>query len=94
MSSAGHILDMIKRIRQNKSMRPSNRQKFQADKRETIYSGIHNPKRAVFTKFSAQQESAAVETIRQEASRDKRREYLLLILCILAIAVFFYIFFR
>ena len=32
MSFAGHILDMIKRIRQNRSLRPSKRQKFKEQK--------------------------------------------------------------
>ncbi len=36
MSSAGHILDMIARIRQNKSLRK--RKKFKGDNRENSYS--------------------------------------------------------
>ena len=35
---AGHILDMINRLKQNRAIRPSNKSKFKEHNRETIYS--------------------------------------------------------
>lgn len=35
---AGHILDMINRLKQNRAIRPSNKAKFKEHNRETIYS--------------------------------------------------------
>lgn len=37
-NGAGHILDMINRLKQNREMRPSNKAKFKEHNRETIYS--------------------------------------------------------
>lgn len=91
MSSAGHILDMIKRIRQNKSLRPSNRQKFQADNRQAIYSGIQGIEKSFFPVFSATKVKTVIDGIRKDARENNRREYLLLILCIIIIALIFFI---
>jgi hypothetical protein len=38
MSGAGHILDMINRMKQNRAQRPSNRHKFKQNSREIINS--------------------------------------------------------
>ena len=37
-NGAGHILDMINRLKQNRAIRPSNKAKFKEHNRETIYS--------------------------------------------------------
>ena len=38
MSSAGHVLDMIIRMRQNRAIRTSNKQKFRSNNREASHS--------------------------------------------------------
>ena len=43
MSSAGHVLDMIKRTTQNRALRPSNRQRFKENNRENIYADKVDP---------------------------------------------------
>lgn len=90
MSSAGHILDMIKRLRQNKSMRPSNRQKFQGDNRETIYAGVDDNSRANFKEFSEEEVQSAIKLIREKAKARKRREYIFFFSCLIATAGLFY----
>ncbi|MCZ4694057.1 hypothetical protein DWB61_02855 [Ancylomarina euxinus] len=37
MSSAGHVLDMIIRMRQNRAIRTSNKQKFRSNNREAAH---------------------------------------------------------
>lgn len=41
---AGHILDMINRLKQNRALRPSNRQKFKERNRNIIHTGQHKVK--------------------------------------------------
>ena len=38
MSSAGHVLDMINRMKQNRAIRTSNKQKFRSNNREATHS--------------------------------------------------------
>jgi len=85
LSSAGHILDMIKRIRQNKSIRPSNRQKFQENNRTTIYTGNRSDQKAIFKKFPKARVEQVIQQIRENARLEKRKELLLLLPIILAI---------
>lgn len=87
MSSAGHILDMIKRIRQNRSLRPSNRQKFQGDNRETIYSGTNKEIKASFKKFPESQVKAVIRQIKIKAKAEKRKELISLILVGLIVTI-------
>jgi hypothetical protein len=78
LSSAGHILDMIKRMRQNRSLRPSNRQKFKGKNRETIYNGKEAQDKASYKEFPESQVKAAIKQIREKAESKRRRERILL----------------
>ncbi len=92
MSSAGHVLDMIKRIRQNRSLRPSNRQKFKGDNRDSIYTEIPEENKASFKEFPESQVKRVVDTIRREAKSQKRKEFILLALVILiVVAIVLYV---
>ncbi|RKN82420.1 hypothetical protein [Ulvibacterium marinum] len=92
MSSAGHVLDMIKRIRQNRSLRPSNRQKFKGDNRDSIYTEIPEENKASFKEFPESQVKEVVDTIRREAKSKRRKEFLFLALVILiVVAIVLYV---
>ncbi|WP_422082341.1 hypothetical protein [Ulvibacterium sp.] len=92
MSSAGHILDMLKRIRQNRSLRPSNRQKFKEDNREVIYNETYKENKASFKEFPESQVKEVVNTIRREAKAKRRKEFAFLALVILiVVAIVLYV---
>lgn len=71
MSSAGHVLDAINRMRQNRSLRSSNRQKFKGDNRATIHAGTRGGNKAPFKEFPECQVNVAVKRIR-EGAKSKR----------------------
>ena len=80
LSSAGHILDMIKRMRQNRSLRASKRQKFKGNNRETIYGGTDQQDKAIFKEFPESQVKAAIKQIQDKAESRRRRERILLVI--------------
>lgn len=78
MSSAGHILDMIKRIRQNRSLQPSKRQKFKENNRENIYSDNLNPEdQAKFKIVSEDKLKELKKQIRERAKKERKEELIL-----------------
>jgi len=75
MSSAGHILDMIKRIRQNRSLLPSKRQKFKENNREHIYSDDFNPEeRPHFKIVSEEKLNELKKQISERAKKERKNE--------------------
>ena len=91
MSSAGHILDMINRMKQNKSLR--NRPKFKESTREAIYSG----KQSAVTEYNfpevsvTELESLKIK-IRKSASRSQRTSLFILLIMVTVVAVAFWVF--
>ena len=78
MSFAGHILDMIKRIRQNRSLRPSKRQKFKEHNRDHIHSDNFDPKdRARFKIVSEEKLKELKMQIRERSKKEKKQELIL-----------------
>ncbi|WP_297690977.1 hypothetical protein [uncultured Eudoraea sp.] len=78
MSSAGHILDMIKRIRQNRSLQPSKKQKFKGSNREQIYSDKLNPEdQAKFKIVSEEKLNELKLQIRERAKKERKEEMIL-----------------
>ena len=65
-------------MRQNRSLRPSNRQKFKGDNRETIYNGTEAQDKASFKEFPESQVKAAIKQIQGKAESKRRRERILL----------------
>jgi hypothetical protein len=88
MSSAGHILDMIKRMGQNRALRPSNRQKFQAKQRETMYAGANNENKPQFKEIPEAQVEEAILHIRKEAKTTRRKERVVLFIFFGFVAAF------
>ena len=69
---------MIKRMRQNRSLRPSNRQKFKGD-RGSIYSGSDGQDKATFKEFPKEQVDRVVNQIKQDSKVNRRKELIFLI---------------
>lgn len=70
---------MIKRLRQNRSLRASKRQKFKGENRETIYSGTDGQDGAIFEEFPKEQVDQVVNQIKQDFKVKRRRELTILI---------------
>ena len=90
---AGHVIDMVNRMRQNRSLRPSNKAKFKENERKAVYEGTG---KAEFNKVSPGKLARIKEAIRKSAEADKRRDKVLflvsVILTILLFLIFFYVF--
>lgn len=70
---AGHVLDMINRMKQNRAQRPSNRDKFKQNNREGIYSSEVKEK----PKFKTVPEEELLrikEQIQINAKKQRKRE--------------------
>ncbi|APQ18089.1 hypothetical protein [Maribacter hydrothermalis] len=74
MSSAGHILDAINRIKQNRALRASKRQKFKGSNRESIYSGADQTQKVVFKKVPKEKAQAVIKKIRQDFKLKRKRD--------------------
>lgn len=86
MSSAGHILDMINRIKQNKSLRK--RKKFKADHRENSYSENFDPNFEYdFPKVSKIELEHIKGQIRSSARDNHRKSLYVLIAITLLVAI-------
>lgn len=87
MSYAGHVLDMIKRMRANREMLHSNKKGFRdhieiKEKRRTFVR---------FKKISKEEMEEVKENIRSKARREKRRYYIasVVVSVILVVAMIF-----
>ena len=83
------IQDMNNRMKQNRDLRPSKRQKFKENNREAIYSGSNKVDRLSFKEFSEFQVKKAIAKIRKEAKSTKRSELILTIVFVGIVGLFF-----
>lgn len=74
MSSAGHIIDAINRIKQNRALKASKRQKFKGSNRDSIYSDSDNVQKAIFKKVSKEKAQAVIKKIRQDFKLKRKRD--------------------
>jgi len=87
MSSAGHILDMIIRMRQNRAIRTSNKQKFRSNNREVS----HSDKDALhYKKVSKEKLQKIKDKIRLKAGLERRKE--LIVISIFLVLVIFMVY--
>lgn len=71
---AGHAMDMINRMKQNRAQRPSKRSKFKANNRDGIYS---SDKKSVQPNFKTVPEKELAEIkkrIRKQAKAEQKKE--------------------
>ncbi len=78
MSSAGHILDMIIRMRQNRSIRTSSKQKFRSNNREAAHRD--NGAEALRYKMVSMEKLEKIKKGIREKARTEQR--ILIVTCI------------
>ncbi len=74
---AGHILDMINRIKQNRAQRPSNRAKFKESFRERIYSTAKKSERPNFKTVSERELIEIKNQIRTRANAKQKKDQII-----------------
>ena len=94
-NGTGHIMDMINRLKQNRSQKASNRAKFKGNNRKSIYSD----KKVRVDKFNFKKipKSELLELkrkIRAESKRERRRELILQIIIGMIIFLMIIFFFK
>ncbi|MCT8341222.1 hypothetical protein MG296_14240 [Flavobacteriaceae bacterium TK19130] len=76
---AGHALDMIKRMAQNRSLRPSNRSKFKENNRDGIYSEPNKyTEKPEWKKIPEEELIKVKEQIRLKAEKEKKKQRILM----------------
>lgn len=75
-SGAGHVFDMINRMKQNRAQRTSQRAKFKEGNREGIYSEI-KPERPNFRSVPETELLAVKKQIRKRAKAAQKRTLIL-----------------
>ena len=76
---AGHVADMINRMKQNRAQRSSKKSKFRASNRASIYSDHGKQvKNTSFKTLSKKELIAIKKQIRESAGRERKREKVLL----------------
>jgi len=72
---AGHILDMINRMKQNRALRPTNRQKFKGNNRGIINSESNNETEKPIFKTVPEKELIEIkEGIRTQTKAKRKKE--------------------
>jgi hypothetical protein len=88
---AGHVLDMINRMKQNRAMRPSKRSKFKENNREGIHATTPIYERPNFRTVSKEQLDSVKKQIQARAAVDRIKERIIYIICItVVIGMFIY----
>ncbi|MGN7514100.1 MAG: hypothetical protein ACTHOM_06965 [Allomuricauda sp.] len=83
------IQDMNNRMKQNRNLRPSKRQKFKGNNRETLYTEFNPEDRPKFKEFSEFQIKKTIDKIRKEAESERRMVLILIIILLLGIISLF-----
>lgn len=89
MSSAGHVLDMIIRMRQNRAIRTSNKQKFRSNNREAA----HRDKGAEalhYKEVSKEKLKNIKAKIRLKASFERRKEIIVVSIFLMLVIIIVY----
>lgn len=74
---AGHALDAINRMKQNRKLRPSKRMKFKENNRETIYSRDKISDRPNFKTVPEEELNEIKARIRNRAKIERKKELIL-----------------
>jgi len=87
---AGHIQDMINRLKQNRALKPSNRSKFKENNREEIYSKDKKPEVYLYKEIPENELNEIKKKIQERAKAERKNEkilYVISIVCFLIILV-------
>ncbi|WP_372645393.1 hypothetical protein [Ancylomarina sp.] len=86
MSSAGHVLDMIIRMRQNRAIRTSNKQKFRSNNREAAHRD--NGVEALHYKEVSKEKLKNIKAKIRLKARFERRKEIIVISIFLVLVIF------
>jgi hypothetical protein len=71
---AGHVMDMINRMKQNRAQRPSNRSKFKENNRDGIYSSDKKSRKPSFKTVPEKELTEIKNRIRERAKAEQKKE--------------------
>ncbi|SFD02352.1 hypothetical protein [Algibacter pectinivorans] len=80
---AGHVLDMINRMKQNRAQRPSNRSKFKENNRDGIYSSDKKSRQPNFKTVPEKELIEIKNRIRERAKAEQKKERIIIGISIL-----------
>lgn len=90
---AGHVQDMINRMKQNRALRPSKRQKFKGGNRDTIYTAQGKASlKSRFRILPSRELDALKKQIQNRARREKERELKISVVVVVVMAVLLLVF--
>lgn len=85
---AGHILDMLQRMKQNRSLMTSKRNRFKNQLRDGIHEEDTDPERLYFPEVSEEELRRIKLKIRYEALQQRKRERAAYEIAIFVVVVF------
>ncbi|THD67419.1 hypothetical protein E7Z59_07085 [Robertkochia marina] len=92
---AGHVMDMINRMKQNRALKPSNRSKFKGDNRESIYSKKGKNFKIPKFKILPPKELEKVKTqIQQNAAKERKKQNFIYGIALTVITILILAFFK
>jgi len=92
-SGAGHILDMMNRIRQNAALKVSRRNKFKGNNRKINFSKKEHPKPEYdFPEISKSKLKLIKTKIKEEARKEHRKQHMYWVCFAIGVFVIFMIF--
>ncbi len=90
IGGAGHIMDMNNRMKQNRSMKNSQKEKFKLHNKDLVFKG--DTKKLEFKQVPEKELQRIKFEIRQRAKAERKREMLIFIAVLLLLAVLAYVF--
>jgi len=84
---AGHVMDMLNRMKQNRAQRPSNRPKFKENNREGIYSSNNEFNHSNFKTVPEKELIKIKKGIRERAKKEQNNERIMFGILILFVAI-------
>jgi len=81
MTGVGHVMDMNKRMKQNRSLRLANKDKFKSHDRDNVYAEFELTSK----KIPSQQLKRIKYNIRQRFKKERRREVFIFIIAALLV---------
>lgn len=89
---AGHVFDMINRMKQNRSMLSSKRQKFKNKNREGIYSETKKKKQAKDHNLTEEELNQLKKEIAKRTQEEHKRVWIYSVAIVLFIFIIFLLF--
>ncbi|ADY28195.1 hypothetical protein Celly_0360 [Cellulophaga lytica DSM 7489] len=88
---AGHVADMNNRMKQNRSMKTSNKSKFKSNNRDLNFSTGKSEK-LNFKKVSVEELARIKTEIRKKAKSERKKERIIIALAVLILLIIWTIF--